>query len=177
MFGSAGSVIASPGQGNYAAANAFLDVFAHYRLRPGVTGTHNRLGPMVSGDGRRTQAGENLRAAGNRAHHACGGTRILDRLINQKVSNVVAISVDWMRARRAGLGGRLPPIFSELGTAEISPDTVDSDSSVFDFLSGCPKAERLDAVAGLVQQIAAAVFEIAAADIGPDDSLDDIGLD
>jgi acyl carrier protein len=98
-------------------------------------------------------------------------------LINQKVANVVAISVDWMRARRAGLGGRLPPVFSELGTAEISPDAVDSDSSVIDFLSGCPKAERLDAVTGLVQQIAAAVFEIAAADIGPDDSLDDIGLD
>ena len=33
MFGSAGSTIASPGQGNYAAANAFLDAFAHYRVR------------------------------------------------------------------------------------------------------------------------------------------------
>ena len=35
MFGSAGSVIASPGQGNYAAANAFLDAFAHYRQAQG----------------------------------------------------------------------------------------------------------------------------------------------
>ena len=105
------------------------------------------------------------------------GTRILDRLINQKIANVVAISADWMRARRAGLGGQLPPMFSELGTAETSPDTVDPDSSILDFLSECPEAERLDAVAGHVRQIAAAVFEIAAADIGPDDALDDIGLD
>lgn len=36
MFGSAGSVIASPGQGNYAAANAFLDAFAHYRQAQGL---------------------------------------------------------------------------------------------------------------------------------------------
>ena len=32
-------------------------------------------------------------------------------------------------------------------------------------------------VAGHVQQIAAAVFELAVADIGPDDALDDIGMD
>ena len=36
MFGSAGSTIASPGQGNYAAANAFLDAFAHFRQGEGL---------------------------------------------------------------------------------------------------------------------------------------------
>ena len=39
----------------------------------GFAGSHNRLGPVVSGDGRRTQAGEDLRATGDRAHHPCGG--------------------------------------------------------------------------------------------------------
>ena len=105
------------------------------------------------------------------------GTRILDRLINQKTPNVIAISADWMRARRAGLGGQLPPMFSELGTAETSPDAADSESSILDFLSACPEADRLDVVAGHVRQIAAAVFELAVTDIGPDDALDDIGLD
>ena len=46
------------------------------------------------------------------------GARILDRLINQRTPNVVAISADWGRARQAGFGGRLPPMFSDLGTAE-----------------------------------------------------------
>jgi acyl carrier protein len=105
------------------------------------------------------------------------GTRILDRLISQKTPNVVAISVDWMQARRAAIGGRIPPMFSELGTAEISPDTSDSECSALDFLSACPADERFEFVAGHVQQIAAAVFEIPVADIGPDDALDDIGLD
>jgi len=105
------------------------------------------------------------------------GTRILDRLINQKTANVVAISADWMRARRAGLGGHLPPMFSELGTAESSPEAGDSGSSLLDVLSACPEADRLAMVAGNVRQITAAVLELAVTDIGPDDALDDIGLD
>jgi acyl carrier protein len=105
------------------------------------------------------------------------GTRILDRLINQKTPNVIAINADWMRARRAGLGGQLPPMFSELGTPESSPGAGDCESSVVDLLSACPEADRLAAVADNVRQIAAAVFELAVTDIGPDDALDDIGLD
>jgi len=105
------------------------------------------------------------------------GARILDRLINQKTANVVAISADWMRARRAGLGGQLPPMFSELGTAETSLKAGNSESSILDFLSGCPEADRLDVVVGHVRHIAAAVFELTVTDIEPDAALDDIGLD
>ena len=177
MFGSAGSVIASPGQGNYAAANAFLDAFAHYRQAQGLPALTIGWGPWSVGMVEELKLEKIYAQRGIELITPAAGTRILDRLINQKMPNVIAISADWMRARRAGLGGQLPPMFSELGTAETSPDAGDSDSSILDFLSACPEAERLDMVAGHVQQIAAAVFELAVADIGPDDALDDIGLD
>src|SRR6202000_2582905 len=105
------------------------------------------------------------------------GTRILDRLINQKIPNVIAISADWARARHAGLGGQVPPMFGEFGTPETLAHENESDSAVLDFPSACPPAERLHIVAGHVQQIAAAVFELGVADIRLDDALDAIGLD
>ena len=105
MFGSAGSVIASPGQGNYAAANAFLDTFAHYRRAQGLPALTIGWGPWSVGMVEELKLEKIYAQRGIELITPAAGTRILDRLINQKVANVVAISADWMRARRAGLGG------------------------------------------------------------------------
>jgi acyl carrier protein len=177
MFGSAGSVIASPGQGNYAAANAFLDAFAHYRQAKGLPALTIGWGPWSVGMVEELKLEKLYAQRGIELITPAAGTRILDRLINQKTPNVIAISADWVRARRAGLSSQLPPMFSELGTAETSTDAGHSDSSILEVLAELPEADRLDIVAGHVQQIAAAVFELGVADIGPDDALDEIGLD
>jgi NAD(P)-dependent dehydrogenase (short-subunit alcohol dehydrogenase family)/acyl carrier protein len=177
MFGSAGSVIASPGQGNYAAANAVLDAFAHYRQAQGLPALTIGWGPWSVGMVEELKLEKIYAQRGIELITPAAGTRILDRLINQKIANVVAISADWVQARRAGIGGQVPPMFSELGTAETSSEAGDSDSSILDFVSACPADERLELVVGHVQQVAATVFEIAVADIGPDDGLDDIGMD
>ena len=120
MFGSAGSVIASPGQGNYAAANAFLDAFAHYRRAQGLPALTIGWGPWSVGMVEELKLEKIYAQRGIELITPAAGARILDRLINQKTPNVVAISADWNRARQVGLGGQLPPMFSELGTAETS---------------------------------------------------------
>lgn len=177
MFGSAGSVIASPGQGNYAAGNAFLDAFAHYRQAHGLPALTIGWGPWSVGMVEELKLEKVYAQRGIELITPAAGTRILDRLINQQTPNVVAISADWRRARTAGIGAELPQMFSELGTAETGPDPVDSQSSVLEFLSAIPDSDRLDAVAGHVRQIAAAVFDLGVGDIGLDDTLNDIGLD
>lgn len=46
MYSSAAALFGSPGQGNYAAANAFLDALAHARSRKGLPGMSIQWGPF-----------------------------------------------------------------------------------------------------------------------------------
>jgi acyl carrier protein len=170
-------VIASPGQGNYAAANAFLDAFAYYRRAQGLPALTIGWGPWSVGMVEELKLEKIYAQRGIDLITPTAGARILDRLINQKITSVVAISADWTRTRRAGFGGGVPPMFDDLGNAETPLDTGDSDSLMLDQLLACPPSERLGVVAGQVQQVAAAVFELSASDIGPDEALDEIGLD
>jgi acyl carrier protein len=103
--------------------------------------------------------------------------RILDRLINQRVANVVAITADWNRARHAGLGGRLPSMFVELERVETSTEHDDAETSILDVLAVTAAQDRQALIAEHVRGVVAAVFDCAAHDIDPDDMLDDIGLD
>lgn len=177
MFGSAGSVIASPGQGNYAAANAFLDAFAHYRQARGLPALTIGWGPWSVGMVEELKLEKIYAQRGIELITPGAGARILDRLINQKTANVVAITADWARARSAGLSGQLPRMFAELGSGDNSSDEEDSGSSIVNLLAGVPEADRLAVVAGRVGEIVSAVFDLAVGDIGFDDILNDVGLD
>lgn len=46
-YSSSASLLGAPGQGNYAAANAFLDGLAHSRMRVGLAGTSIHWGPFA----------------------------------------------------------------------------------------------------------------------------------
>lgn len=177
MFGSAGSTIAAPGQGNYAAANAFLDAFAHYRQAQGLPALTIGWGPWSVGMVEELKLEKVYAQRGIELITPAVGARILDRLINQNVANVVAITADWNRARHAGLGGSLPMMFSELHLTETSPHRTDSESSVLDILAATAEADRPTVITEHVQRVVAAVFDCAVTDIEPDDMLDDIGLD
>jgi NAD(P)-dependent dehydrogenase (short-subunit alcohol dehydrogenase family)/acyl carrier protein len=176
MFGSAGSVIASPGQGNYAAANAFLDAFAHYRRAQGLPALTIGWGPWSVGMVEDLHLEDVYAMRGIDLITPSAGAAILDRLINQRTPNVVAISADWGRARQL-LGGRLPAMFAALDSPELSALSTESGRSIVDVLAATPVSERLDVVTDHVGHLVAAVFDCAVTDIDPDAVLDDIGLD
>ncbi|MBY0286202.1 MAG: type I polyketide synthase [Mycobacteriaceae bacterium] len=177
MFGSAGSTIAAPGQGNYAAANAYLDAFAHYLRAQGFPAITIGWGPWSVGMVEDLKLEKIYAQRGIELITPAVGKRILDRLVNQKVPSVVAITADWNRARHNGLGGRLPAMFAELEATEASAHEVGSESSILDILAVTAEADRRPMVTEQVQRVVAAVFDCAMTDIAPDDMLDDIGLD
>nr|WP_240760780.1 type I polyketide synthase [Mycolicibacterium sp. CR10] len=177
MFGSAGSTIASPGQGNYAAANAFLDAFAHHRQALGLPALTIGWGPWSVGMVEELKLEKIYAQRGIELITPAVGARILDRLINQRTPAVVAITADWNRARQGGFSGGLPPMFLDLGTSETLSAEGDSDGSVLETLASTPEGDRPAVIADHVRHLVAAVFDCAVEDFEPDDMLEDIGLD
>lgn len=176
LFGSAGSTIAAPGQANYAAANAFLDAFAHHRRAHGLPALTIGWGPWSVGMVEQLKLEKIYAQRGIELITPAVGARILDRLLSQRIPNVVAITADWNRARHAGMGGRLPAMFAGLESAGPAA-AADADSSVLDVLAATPESDRPALIAEHVQRVVADVFDFSVADIRPDDMLDDIGLD
>jgi NAD(P)-dependent dehydrogenase (short-subunit alcohol dehydrogenase family)/acyl carrier protein len=98
MFSSASSVFGSSGQGNYAAANAFLDALAHHRHatgRPAVAINWGAWGQI--GLASRPDRIEWLKRQGVIPFSTEQGLAALERLLAPGPAQVMANSVDWDR--------------------------------------------------------------------------------
>jgi acyl carrier protein len=84
LFSSAASLIGSPGQGNYAAASAFMDMLAHYRKQhgyPALTINWGRWGEV--GQATKEKRGERLDARGFAIMKPKDALTILGKLLRQ----------------------------------------------------------------------------------------------
>lgn len=177
MFGSAGSTIAAPGQGNYAAANAFLDAYAYQLRGQGLPALTIGWGPWSVGMVEELKLEKVYAQRGIELITPAVGARILDRLIKQTVPSVVAITVDWSRARQAAMGGPLPAMFGELESVDTGAAQDASGSSILDVLAATPETGRAALISERVLEVVADVFDCGVADIDTGAMLDDIGLD
>jgi acyl transferase domain-containing protein/acyl carrier protein len=97
-FSSVAAMMGSPGQGNYAAANAFMDALVHYRRRLGLPGSSINWGPwaesgMAAALGSREQA--RWAAQGIQPITRKSGFQILGDLLAQKAVQVGVLPIDW----------------------------------------------------------------------------------
>ena len=93
LFSSAASLIGSPGQGNYAAANAFMDILAHYRRQqgyPALSINWGRWGEI--GQAMKENRGARLDARGFASMKPKEGLAILEALLHQSSPQVGAMS-------------------------------------------------------------------------------------
>jgi acyl carrier protein len=107
-------VLGSPGQGNYAAGNAFLDGLAHYRL-PGLS---INWGPWAGGG---MAAALDGRDRGRRAARGLPaidpeqGVQMLGILLGRPQAQVAVLPVSWPQFLAQYPAGAQPPLLADLG--------------------------------------------------------------
>jgi acyl carrier protein len=118
FFSSIATMIAQPGQGAYAAANAFLDTLARYSRARGYPARSIQWGPWIGG-GLSAQAGKqrSVRAyaeQGIRPMPPTFGFALLERALQTDDPVVLAASIDWRQFGAYCGESQLPPTWTEL---------------------------------------------------------------
>ena len=182
LFSSAASVLGGAGQGNYAAANAFLDGLAGYRRAAGLPaqslawGLWERDSAITAGLGEAGRA--RLARSGMTALTDADGLALLDAAAALDRPLVLAAGLDLPRI--LSQGGALPPLWQGLGGGPARPAAAAGAGagSLQRQLAGLAAAEQDRVLTGVVREHAAAVLgHASAAAVEPDRAFTELGFD
>ena len=182
LFSSAGSVLGQPGQGNYAAANAFLDALAHHRQaqdQPALSinwGAWAGAGFADSVGGKRLAA--RLALLGISSIAPRQALEVLGRLLGQSATKVVAVPVNWKQYREFVPVGSASPLLSELAREEGEvPRPAGRTSERRDALLAAEPAERRQLLQSYLSEQVARVLGLSPSKLDVQQPLSNLGLD
>ncbi|MEV0416427.1 SDR family NAD(P)-dependent oxidoreductase, partial [Streptomyces sp. NPDC050448] len=185
LFSSIGGVFGGAGQGNYAAANVFLDALAQHRRSLGLPATSLAWALWADGSG---MAGSLTDADISRMTRAglpplttAEGLDLFDLAHRIDEPAPVLMRIDPAGLRGQAQAGTLPPLLRGLVRvpARRSAGGASADASgLRQRLAGLPAAEQDRAVLDLVRkQVAAALGYPSAASVEPGRSFKELGFD
>jgi acyl transferase domain-containing protein/acyl-CoA synthetase (AMP-forming)/AMP-acid ligase II/acyl carrier protein len=181
MFSSAAALVGSPGQGNYAAANAFLDGLAHHRRSLGLPalaidwGGWAEVGMAAELDRRQGKARD---AAGVGRIDPVHGLATLERLLGQDLAQAGVLPIDWAEFFEQFPAGLEPAWLAEFTGQRSAKRESDGPPELVKQLETVPEPERRPAVLAYVQKKAAQVLRSSSERLpDPRRSLNELGVD
>jgi acyl transferase domain-containing protein/acyl carrier protein len=146
-FSSRAALLGSPGQGNHAAASAFLDGLTHHRRARGLTGLSINWGPWAE-DNIAAEIRSRLQAHGEGLIDPETGMHLFARALALGAPQIAAMHVDWARY---GPGYPAPEFLTMVGVSTPGP-------SLLQRLQAAPLDRRAELLEGFVRSEVARVL-------------------
>jgi polyene macrolide polyketide synthase len=180
LFSSIAGTLGTPGQANYAAANAFLDALAHDRSAQGLAAKSLAWGAWERGmaaglSDTDRQRGERI---GIGALSDEDGLALLDAANATAEPQLAPLAIDTKALSAHAGSGLLPPMLQGLVRESAREDRGDAQNSLGQRLAAAPKSEWESIVVDLVRSEVASVLGHSSSDaVDPEREFKELGFD
>ncbi|MBT5900535.1 MAG: LLM class flavin-dependent oxidoreductase [Opitutaceae bacterium] len=180
LFSAFSALLPAPGQGNYAAANAALDVLAHERRARGQAALTINWGPWAevgfaaTEHGRRAHA--RLDGLGISRFSPAQGLATLATAMASGETQLAFMAVDWSRLFEADPPARLSPFLQGLLSENVKTGQSAEAIPKLD-LAGKSVGEQQTLLAATIANIIASVLRLPVGDLAPKVRITDLGVD
>ncbi len=179
MFSSISTIFGNPAQGNYGAANAFLDSLAHHRRALGLPALTMNWG-VLGGEGyvaRNERVAEFLARQGTTELSPGEVMSILESSLVAGNTQVAAIRVDWAKWRQFFRSMTENPLLERILSSVENQEGGGVTSDWRNKIESAPANEREPIIAAAVREVVGSVLRVKPDSLRDDQPLTDLGLD